>query len=1238
MGFLNPSFLLGLVVILYLVTFVFFAILRVATGISIQRIGYCSLRHVAFTLRDGVRLEIRGLGFSPHRPTFAQPTWVSLRLTELKIIIDPKSLSSRKAITSKSQGTANGNLRGNHTASEPPKPVLRVLGKHTSRSRTWKRLTHLKEQLKRLHEKIHWLCLVDVVALDSSCVVLDVGKFDIGAFQLAVDTRRKTVDRGRLFQHKRFPKADQRPAEWMLTIKSILFTVEGKDSLEVLDNCTVNVHGLIYKEVAGLRDSSISIKLGRIHIPYDDLYACHRRIEQLRLTQLVADPQSPEAEISFNDVIDELDRPGSREAKIVQTVSDSKEFISSILRGIQEIQLAISFVGMSKKIAVPSKTMPLYFNFAMNEIGVDMHRLDPKSPAHRMYFSSRDVAHQALLAAISIAISLDDGEGKPERVLYMPMATTTVKTTLPSKTVASSEDKDAAERNTNMLFANLVLTSPSVDVDPKHLSLIFSLVQSRHRSEFVVSHGSERHHQRLISRLLPKASIKFSVHEPVIRVALPPAEPALRHTDEFDLLICCVSSIALESDSSHSSAGELHYSLLSHLRIASHQLYYQTAAGERYNLSVADALELKVQVTASPEVAVTASGNLQTLSLHMVRPEISDGVRQIVQQIHQKSDTERVRPACETQKRNFLRRLPPWLVHLHLQGSNFGVEVAGVDSEISKDIRGVALQLESWTAEYKAQKDTPTERPPSRRRRLSKTGAGGEPSIKVMPPPKPAIPKSTTTDGRRLAVHIRGFEGFVVEALDTLEPEPFISLPRFEIAFSTSNDGRGPIFHVNSHVKSLYLQYSLYRYYAVGVAVTVIKRAFDHGVNHLSDDPGTPILSLLMNPQYHDQETPDLLTVDLKAGLLRVKSTMPSDPPLLLHVYAAEAGRHRWSAPFMKSRLLRLYAGATKIPSAWARVVSVKGIRVDLRESRRKHGVAFVDEKSIDVGSEFIRLAVPHQLVLHKIFDNFTNITKATQQLHHRFKTGTNEYVLKKRAEQPKKVPKVSVRSKALLFEIEDGPFEWKLGSIYRLGLIEQKQRLAREEAFLTKSKNIDQVRQRQSSSRYRTQSERASHREKSNRFQHQEPRARSGSPSSRSRRHSGTDSTARGRKMRYDPGGKCGLSGSACVATDEAWERLQRYNAQSWKKRIDGATASKILECVRSVAYSGVMTSTSIMTAVVSEYSLCQSAQDYCQPWSATSTLSLTSLLFRLRIIPHSCTRLARACRAIWNIPCLFL
>lgn len=1167
MGIFNPTFLLGLVVLLYLASFVVFAILRIATGISIQRIGYFSLRRIAYTPRDGIRIEIRGVGLHLHRPTFAQPTWMSLRLDLLKVAVDVRALSAgnkQESAQQEGNSTAAAYIVGPSfsSSSTSPKPVLRHAAQGYSRSRAWKQLTQMKERIKRLHEKIHWLRMIDVSATNACLVIADVGYFQVGTFTMVVDTRRKTVDRGRLFQHKKVPAGDQRPAEWMFTVKGVLFTPEGKDSLEVVDICTLNIHGLLYSDRPGLRDTSIALKLGRVHIPHDDLLACSRQIRDLRKASPLEQTDTEDGEISLTDVIEELDRPGSRDAKIVQTVSDSKEFISSTLRGIQEIQMAVSFVGMTKEFhSVQPSGSPLYLNIAMNEFGIDLHRLDPKSPAHRMYFSSKDTAHQALLAAISIAVSLDDGHGKPERILYVPMATTTIKTTLPSKSVAFSQDENVAERNANILFANLVVTSPSIDVDPKHMPLVLALVHSRH-SEAESPPTAKAHPHHLLSRLLPKAHIKLSVHEPVVRVTLPPADPKLMCSDEYDLLILSIASISLDVESSHFTAGELHYALTSNTRIASGHLYYHTAATERYDLLITDALELKVQLNASPEVSVVASGNLQTLSVHMVRSEISSGVRQIVQQLSNDSDPSVNLVAAPSREFSFLRLLPPWLVQFSLQGSNFGVEVAGVDAEVSKDTRGVALQLESWTAEYKIQRTAPDERPPSRRHTTNKHPMSDEPSIKVTPPLDTNEITSVSTDGRRLAVHVRELEGFIVEGVDSVEQDSFISLPRFEVAFTTSTDAQGPIFHINSHTKALYLQYSLYRYYAMGIATAVLRKAFTCDGKATRVPPSTSTehsshdhCGLSGVPQ-HRKNQRELVTIDVKAELVQIKAIMPLDPPMMLQIYRMEAGRHRWAMPFMKAQFARLYAEAPQIPLAWARVLSIKGLRVDLRENRRKRGIRIMQERSIDVVTDFIRIGIPHQLVLHQIFDNFVNAMKASEQLYRRFKTGSNEYILKKIPEEPKRVPRISVRSKALLFDIEDGPFDWKLGTIYRIGLIEQKQRLAREEAFKEKVKNLES--HNRGSSRYRPQAHhsRSQKRRRSQRSRSVEARGRSRSSGAESdvRHQSESPRNGRGRRMRYNPNGKCNLSKDAMVTIEQARSRLDRHHSQSWKKRIDGA------------------------------------------------------------------------------------
>jgi len=88
----------------------------------------------------------------------------------------------------------------------------------------------------------------------------------------------------------------------------------------------------------------------------------------------------------------------------------------------------------------------------------------------------------------------------------------------------------------------------------------------------------------------------------------------------------------------------------------------------------------------------------------MIRPEISDGVRQIVRQLRLNVEPEKKGHAKTSRNPNIVRAIPAWLLHFSIQGSDFSAEVAGVDEDISDDTRGVALQLQSWTAEYRAQK------------------------------------------------------------------------------------------------------------------------------------------------------------------------------------------------------------------------------------------------------------------------------------------------------------------------------------------------------------------------------------------------------------------------------------------------------------------------------------------------------------------------------------------------------
>lgn len=1171
MALLNPSFIFGVFVVLYLSSFVLFAIIRILTGLSIQRIGYFSLRRLAYVPRDGIKIEIRGLGLNVHRPTFAQPTWLSVVVDELVVTADVRELETSKANASAAldpdDPAVYGKERDSKASLKPPKtPMVRRATNTVQRSETWKQLTRIKERIKRLHRNVNWLRMVDVVATNSTVNVVDVGNIQFGSVTVAVDTRRKMVDRARFFWGPRPTKANgKRQAEWIMTVRSVLFTPLGGDSLEVLDNSTLNVHGFLYEQLDGLREASIALKLGRVHVPLDEIRVAAKRFQKRKLEAL-STPQLAEPIDEYVDkVMQEIEDPGSTDDELMQAVSDSKEFVSSILRGIKEVQFAVSFFGLTKRIeAVKTSRVPVILNASMKEVGIDLHRLDPKSPAHRMYFPSKDIAHEALLAALSISIGLDDGQGNPQRLMYVPMATTTVRTTLPSKTVEISGSSNPEQRNANILFANSVVTSPSVDLDPKHLPLLLAMLRPKPKK--ASTQPPQQRHQ-LISRLLPKANIKFSMHEPVLRITLPPVKKEA-DPDDFDLIISSISSISLDVESFHSTIEELHYSLASNVRVQSHNLYYQTSAGERFDLVETESFDLKVNLNASPDVQVLATANLQTFSIRLVRPEITDGLRQIVRHLRLKVEPDKRAYSKSSKHSNFLRGMPSWLLHFQLQASDFSAEIAGVDEDISDESRGVSLALESWTAEYRAQRLDGLPRRPARKRANSRVSVTIDPEIIKNLPVSPRKKHQSPGDGRRIAFQVRGLEAFVVESADRWEVDPFISMPRFEVSFSTLTDNQGPVFHIHSHVRTLLVQYSLYRHYAVGVAVSVIRKAFMREIIDTAE-PETPTRpttpkhkhtgSQFLSPptagspfQEQDDAKPgkELVAIEFKATFVQLKANMPADPPMMLHIHNLEAGRHRWSPPFFHTKLIRLYSEPPRMRGVWSKLISIKNGRLDYRESRRKMATGgYQEEKMFDIVTDAVRGAVPHEFVINKVSDNITNVIKAVQQLHHRFKTGTNEYILDKGPEEPKNVPKISVKCKSLLFELEDGAFEWRLGMIYRAGRIEQMQRQAREEAFRIKVKKIHEEARKESSVRARSTGPRA-------RSNHSGTSWRRSQSADGRRSRSNSAARERGGAPRYNPEGGCDLTGHTLVSIADARARLNEHNSRSWKARIDRSYA----------------------------------------------------------------------------------
>lgn len=374
-----PTFVLGIVVVIYLATFVLFAILRILTGVSIQRIGYLSFKRIGYEPTAGVKIEVRKLGLLLHRPTFAQPTWISIVVSDSQLSVDLKKMEEdSETHDADSRATRPRGRKDTLRRENPPTPGA------SQKSRSWERVRELRDKLQKLHKLVKWLQMVDVVFTNTKLSILDVGRIEIGSMTTMLDTRKKTADRSRMFDHCMDLKENQKPVEWMFTAKSVLFFHEKKqDPVEIIDHCMFNVYGVLEGEMDGIGGAAISLKFGKINLPCDQILGCWTKLRAIKKPGGKG-RSKPKAAVNLDTLAEELGSLPERSVGIIE----SKEFVQSLLRGVKELQFAIGYLIISGAVTqIQPSGKPLQVVVGMKELGMDVHRLDQKSPAHRMYIS-----------------------------------------------------------------------------------------------------------------------------------------------------------------------------------------------------------------------------------------------------------------------------------------------------------------------------------------------------------------------------------------------------------------------------------------------------------------------------------------------------------------------------------------------------------------------------------------------------------------------------------------------------------------------------------------------------------------------------------------------------------------------------------------------------------------------------------------------------------------------------------
>jgi len=371
------TLLVGSFAVSVVCAFVVFAVLRVATGISIQRPGYLAVKRISFEPTDGVKLELRKLGLLLHWPTFAQPTWLSIVVQGPRVTLDLRQRD----------GVADERADGNSTALRGRRGTARRNGDGAPGSEETVR--RLKDALKKAHKWIGWIRLVDIVVSDAVVAIAEAGSIQVGSLALMVDTRSGAANRNPMFDRTGL-KDGQQPIEWILAAKSVLFVAGKKNPVELLDHATVNLYGVVETGVDGLKDLAVAFKFGRVTIPCDELLAYAERLKTLRSAgRKRSKPAAAAAMDTLPEEPEETEEPevpGSRTQRVTEAVMENREILDSLLKGVKEIQFAIGYLVVSKEIPnIQPFGRPLVVSLGLKELGMDVHQLDQKSPAHRMY-------------------------------------------------------------------------------------------------------------------------------------------------------------------------------------------------------------------------------------------------------------------------------------------------------------------------------------------------------------------------------------------------------------------------------------------------------------------------------------------------------------------------------------------------------------------------------------------------------------------------------------------------------------------------------------------------------------------------------------------------------------------------------------------------------------------------------------------------------------------------------------
>lgn len=1065
--------------LIYLSTFIFLAVIRVVTGISIKRIGFMSLLHISYSPSSLVSISIRSIKLSLHRPTFSCPGWLTLKINELDVAIDEQILQSKKKGTDETSSSQDDGLSTilNLVGQDEDGPVWSIVPPKSKLSKIIK-LVFKNIKFFELNFLNTTLNLKDQISMNLGGITF---KIDLRKTANATDLNRfvGTLDRYKF-------KAGEAPVSFKVKLSDVVLIPMGDNATssmtteqylsqtELLDFLFFEARGIIDITTLSLKDLAVTLKSGTLNLHLAKIREVienikrsrkhakdsngnnkeHTRSDNFDSKEEGSDSESlPDSEVFDSDSSFELEPENDSYSS--ENLSALAQFGTILVRIVKEVEIKFELINATHYVLhtdYETKEDNIELAATAKDITIDLRRLNPQSPTFRLFFSDEDTGHQAIFRCNSISAAFYRDKVQ-EEFLYIPMISSISRTNIFSKTIKMVKHTDT-DRNNSLLRTTINISTPALNLDTHqipHFINALSISSPEKKSKTQTNLAK-------FQNLWPRAVVKITIDEPAARLIInPPAQPATGHTNntistEFSgLVVLNCSKIYCDFISSHIIANNnRNYTFKLGLHTSAFEAFYQTNSGQRFNLLTTESFIAKIATVINPSPSVICTANLGSIEITALHDEVLEGLKSIAHRVAESRAKNRTKEKKKSHyKPFFLREFPTWLNHLYITISNISLSIASQrtfdSSKAHTDLIGIMFQLSSLAIDYRSKIQLQKNLTALHKHTESMVFADSE-NDNSMNDPKmfgmsnknnPAM-LNKDTDGRNLAITFEGVSARKYKNGIDYKSAAFLDIPRFSVAFKTLHDNYGQYCSTSFVLRNASMIWDINLQYIMARALLLFRLMSNSDCDVKSSSRPNPNITKEYN------------AISVNTGIIRFKALLPNDVRLMLETNGLTFSKRRNQYNSLSVPVFRIYTGHPNVPDSWTRLIVVQEFNMLFQDHLEKlaRNSELHDDEQILVDTRSIRFNIASGLVVYKVLDTFVSSLKATLILMDSAKTGKLEEGRVKEKKKMPKIPRVRIRSKALFLGMEDDLFESQLALIFSVGVREQQLRMEKEEQF----------------------------------------------------------------------------------------------------------------------------------------------------------------------------------------------